>query len=82
MLIHNISIKTYEKFLLNQTNFEEQLSEEYRNQAKLAVKDEYTFDFMELSVIHSERELEQELIQHIQKFLSEMGLENFGRLCL
>ncbi len=73
VLIHNISIKTYEKFLLNQTNFEEQLSEEYRNQAKLAVKDEYTFDFMELSVKHSERELEQELIQHIQKFLSEMG---------
>ena len=73
MLIHNISIKSYEKFLLNQTNFEEQLPEEYRKQAKLAVKDEYTFDFMELSVKHSERELEQELIQHIQKFLSEMG---------
>lgn len=73
MLIHNISIKSYEKFLLNQTNFEEQLPEEYRNQAKLAVKDEYIFDFMELSVKHSERELEQELIQHIRKILSEMG---------
>ncbi len=73
VLVHNISIKSYEKFLLNQTNFEKQLPEEYRKQAKLAVKDEYTFDFMELSVKHSERELEQELIQHIQKFLSEMG---------
>ena len=73
VLIHNISIKTYEKFLLNQTNFEEQLPQEYRKQAKLAVKDEYTFDFMELSAEHSERELEQQLIQHIQKFLSEMG---------
>ncbi len=69
MLVHNISIKSYEKFLLNQTNFEKQLPEEYRKQAKLAIK----FDFMELSVKHSEHELEQELIQHIQKFLSEMG---------
>jgi predicted nuclease of restriction endonuclease-like (RecB) superfamily len=31
----------------------------YRNQAKLAVKDEYTFDFLELGNEHSERELER-----------------------
>lgn len=49
------------------------MPEEYKKQAKLAVKDEYIFDFTELSAEHSERELEQELIQHIQKFLSEMG---------
>lgn len=73
ILIHNISIKTYEKFLLNQTNFDNQLPEEYKRQAKLAIKDEYTFDFMELSTKHSEYELEQELVRHIQKFLSEMG---------
>lgn len=73
-LVHNISIKSYEKFLLNLTNFEKQLPEEYRKQAKLAVKDEYMFDFMELSVKHSERELEQELIKHIKKFLSEIEI--------
>ncbi len=73
VLIHNISIKTFEKFLLNQTNFDTQLPEEYKRQAELAVKDEYMFDFMELAPEHSERELERALIYHIQKFLSEMG---------
>ena len=58
VLVHNISIKTYERYLTNQTNFSEQLPQEYRDHAELAVKDEYTFDFMELSPQHSEKELE------------------------
>lgn len=37
----------------------------YVNQAKLAVKDEYIFDFMELSEQHSERELEESLINNM-----------------
>lgn len=73
VLVHNISIKTYEKYLLNQTNFEDQLPSEYKNQAILAVKDEYTFDFLDLTPEHNERELERGLITHVQKFLSEMG---------
>lgn len=73
VLIHNISIKTFEKYLLNQTNFETQLLGKYKRQAEMAVKDEYMFDFMELGPEHSERELEQQLIHHIQNFLSEMG---------
>lgn len=73
VLIHNVAIKTFEKFLLNQTNFDIQLPKEYQRQAELTVKDEYMFDFMELAPEHSERELEQALILHIQKFLSEMG---------
>ena len=72
-LIHNISIKTFEKFCINQTNYETQLSGEYKQQTELAVKDEYTFDFMELAPEDGERELEQTFIHHIQKFLSEMG---------
>ena len=58
VLINHIENRTYEKYLLNQTNFDETLPEKYVNQAKLAVKDEYIFDFMELSEQHSERELE------------------------
>lgn len=73
VLIHNISVKTFEKFLVNQTNFDQQLPKEYSRQAEMAIKDEYMFDFMELAPEHSERELEKELILHIQKFLTEMG---------
>jgi predicted nuclease of restriction endonuclease-like (RecB) superfamily len=51
VLIHQIENQSYEKTLLNQTNFEQTVSEDIQNQAKLAVKDEYTFDFLELASI-------------------------------
>ncbi len=73
VLINHIENKSYEKYLLNQTNFDETLPEKYVNQAKLAVKDEYIFDFMELSEQHSERELEESLINNMRAFLEEMG---------
>lgn len=73
VLIHQIENKSYEKYLLNQTNFDKVLPEKYRNQAKLAVKDEYTFDFLELGEEHSEKELETELLDNVRKFLIEMG---------
>lgn len=49
------------------------MPEERRNQAKLAVKDEYTFDFAELSPEYSEHELEIQLINNVRAFLIEMG---------
>lgn len=73
VLIHQIENQTYEKTLLNQTNFEQILPEEVRNQAKLAVKDEYTFDFLELADEHSERQLEQAILTRVEPFLQEMG---------
>ncbi len=73
VLIHQIENQTYEKTLLNQTNFEQTLPAEIRNQAKLAVRDEYTFDFLELGDKHSERQLEQAALQKIEPFLHEMG---------
>jgi len=48
VLIHQIENQSYEKPLLGQTNFDKALTPELRSQAKLAVKDEYTFDFLEL----------------------------------
>jgi len=74
VLIHQIENKTYEKYLLNQTNFDQTLPEKYKHQAKLAVKDHYTFDFLELAEEHSEHELEQTLVKNIRKFLIEMGV--------
>lgn len=73
VLIHQIENQTYEKTITGQTNFDQTLPEKIRSQAKLAVKDEYTFDFLELGDKHSERELEQALIQKVEPFLLEMG---------
>ncbi|MFH0948422.1 MAG: PDDEXK nuclease domain-containing protein [Elusimicrobiota bacterium] len=73
VLIHQIENKSYEKFLLNQTNFDKAVPEKYKHQAKLAVKDEYIFDFLELGEEHSEKQLEVELINNVRKFLIEMG---------
>lgn len=73
VLIHQIENKTYEKTLLNQTNFNKTLPEKINNQARLAVKDEYTFDFLELGEEHSEMELERALISRVNRFLVEMG---------
>ncbi len=73
VLIHQIENQTYEKTLLSQTNFEQTLSEELQQQAKLAVKDEYTFQFLELGDAHSERQLEAALLGKVELFLQEMG---------
>lgn len=73
VLIHQIENQSYEKTLLGQTNFDRTLTPELRAQAKLAVKDEYTFDFLELGAEHSERELERALIARIEDFLRAMG---------
>ncbi|MCL2101973.1 MAG: PDDEXK nuclease domain-containing protein [Fibromonadales bacterium] len=73
VLIHQIENQTYEKSLLGQTNFGKTLTLKLRNQAKLAIKDEYTFGFLELSNKHSEKELENALILRIENFLQAMG---------
>jgi predicted nuclease of restriction endonuclease-like (RecB) superfamily len=59
VLAMQIENQTFEKTRLNQTNFDRAVPAKYRDQAKLAVKDEYTFDFLELGEEHSERELER-----------------------
>lgn len=73
VLEHQIDNQTYEKYLLNQTSFDNALPQAVAAQAKLAVKDHYTFDFLELSDAHEERELETALIANVQRFLTEMG---------
>ena len=48
MFIHQIENQNYEESLLGQTNFDKALTPELRTQTKLAVKEEYTFGFLEL----------------------------------
>ena len=73
VLQNQIENKTYEKYFLNQTNFDKTLPKVLQTQAKLAIKDEYSFDFLELNEQYSERELETGLINKIREFLSQMG---------
>lgn len=73
VLIHQIENQSFQKYSLNQTNFEKTLPAEYKHQAKLAVKDEYTFDFLELGEEHSAHQLEIALLNNIKKFLIELG---------
>lgn len=73
VLINKIEAKTYENYLLGQSNFDITLPEKIKNQAILALKDEYTFNLIGLAEEHSEYELEQAIIKNIRAFLMEFG---------
>ncbi|GBE40041.1 hypothetical protein BMS3Bbin08_02677 [bacterium BMS3Bbin08] len=73
VLINQLEAGAFERYMANQTNFDKAVSAKYRHQAKLAVKDEYSFDFLELGDEHSEKELERALLENVRKFLIEMG---------
>lgn len=73
ILIHQIENQSYEKTLINQTNFDKAVPVKIRNQAKLTVKDEYIFDFLELGDEYMENELERALMTNVRRFLLEMG---------
>ncbi len=77
VLIHQIENQSFQKALLNQTSFDKTVPVKIRNQAKLAVKDEYTFDFLELGDDHLENELERALMVNVRRFLLELG----GHFC-
>lgn len=73
VLIHQIDNKTFEKTITNKTSFSQTLPKSIKMQAKLAVKDEYIFDFLELGEDHNERLLQKALLSRMQLFLNEMG---------
>jgi predicted nuclease of restriction endonuclease-like (RecB) superfamily len=56
------------------TNFERALPAPQSDLARQFMKDPYTFDFLSLGPEAQERELEKGLIEHIRKFLLELGV--------
>lgn len=56
------------------TNFEQTLPPLQSDLAQQALKDPYVFDFLTLGADAREKELEQGLLDHIQKFMLEMGV--------
>ena len=77
VLEHQIENKTFEKYLLGQTSYDQLFDERCNDKIPLAIKDHYTFDFLGLSEQHTEREFENSLIRNIERFLMESG----GELC-
>lgn len=75
VLLHQIEANAFENFLLGQSNFETTLPQTIQNQAHLAIKDEYTLNFLGLAEVHSEYELEQAIVQNIRAFLIEFGAD-------
>ena len=73
LLINAIEAKHYQNTLLNQTNFNETLLVQQAETANLVVKDEYTFDFLNLSEPYSEAQLEQAILSNIRNFLTALG---------
>jgi predicted nuclease of restriction endonuclease-like (RecB) superfamily len=55
------------------TNFKERLPSSHSDLVQQALKDPYIFDFLTLEEPFRERELETELIRHLEKFLLELG---------
>ena len=72
-LLQQLKAQAYQKTVTTQHNFGQTVSAPQQAAAVLALKDEYLFDFLELSVPHSEYELEQALLGNVRRFLSEMG---------
>lgn len=55
------------------TNFKLTLPEPQSDLAQQTLKDPYIFDFMTMTTPYKERDIENQLIQHITKFLLELG---------
>lgn len=54
-------------------NFEDRLPDTQSDLARQSLKDPYIFDFLTLTEPFQERELETELVRHLEKFLIELG---------
>lgn len=68
-----IKSKAYKRHGKAITNFKQQLPEPQSRLAQETLKDPYNFDFLTLDSDFRELELEQGLIDHIQKLLLELG---------
>lgn len=73
VLTHQIESSLWQREGKAISNFSETLPAPQSDLAQQALKDPYVFDFLTLSKQHSERELEQGLIEHITHFLLELG---------
>ena len=74
VLIHQIDTDLYHRTDTAVTNFESSLPPIQSDLARKIIKDPYIFDFLTLSDDVNEKELEDALVNHIRKFLLELGV--------
>lgn len=55
------------------SNFQETLPEPFSDLAQQTLKDPYLFDFVAMTKPYVERDIENQLVNHIRKFLLELG---------
>jgi predicted nuclease of restriction endonuclease-like (RecB) superfamily len=72
-LVAQIKSKIHERQGALVHNFDNTLPDAHSLWAKQTFKDPYVFDFITLATEFSERELELELVKHVEKFLLELG---------
>jgi len=73
VLLMQIETAAHERFGHSVTNFARMLPPPESDLARKALKDPYLFDFLTLHSDFHERELETELVTHLEKFLLELG---------
>lgn len=70
----HIQNQSYEREGKATTNFDRTLPPIHSDMAQQTLKDPYIFDFLTIATEFQERELECELIKHLQEFLIELGV--------
>jgi predicted nuclease of restriction endonuclease-like (RecB) superfamily len=73
ILALQIKNKLFERQGKSITNFKATLPEIYSDLAEQTLKDPYVFDFIEITSKAKERDIENQMIEHIRKFLLELG---------
>ncbi|MDZ7699800.1 MAG: PDDEXK nuclease domain-containing protein [Deltaproteobacteria bacterium] len=73
VLIHQIESDLFARSGKAITNFDKTLPAPQSDLAREIIKDPYNFDFLTLTEDFTERELEKGLINHITRFLMELG---------
>jgi len=73
VLAHQIESQLYKREGKAITNFKTTLPKSHSDLANELIKDPYHFDFFSLKKKYSERQLEDALLDHITKFLLELG---------
>lgn len=72
-LIDAIEMESFQRQGKSITNFKELLPEPQSKLAQDILKDPYNFQFVKLAKDHEEKDLENGLIEQVQKFLMELG---------
>lgn len=73
VLVMHIEQRTLEREGQALTNFEQRLPKPQSDLARESLKDPYRFDFLTVGSEANEREIEAALVQHITRFLLELG---------